>query len=109
MKGNTSLTKGWAKDIISPVGCNNLVKKRGYACGAYSGASLHYGLNQIMVVRGGLGVLVGGCLGAGCLAIGMAGFVERSLVVSISLVWASKQSLLRRVSQFSCRGGGRSS
>ncbi len=32
-----------------------------YACGTYSGANLYYGLYQIMVVRGGLGVLVGGC------------------------------------------------
>ncbi len=63
-----------------------------------------------MVVRGVLGVLVSKCLGAGCLAVGMAGFVEKFLVVSCSLiffclyammprslVWASRQSLLRRV------------
>ena len=66
------------------MGCNSPVKRR-YACGACSGASLHYGLNQIMVVRGGLGVLVDGCLG--CLAIGMAGVVKKSLVVSCPLIF----------------------
>ena len=68
------------------MGCNSHVKK-GYAHRAYSGASLHYGLNKIMVVRGGLDVLVDGRLGAGCLAIGMAGVVEKSLVVSCSLIF----------------------
>ena len=32
-----------------------------------SGASLYYDLSQMMVVRGGLGVRVGGSLGAVCL------------------------------------------
>ncbi len=50
-----------------------------YACGAYSGANLYYGLYQMMVVRGGLSMLVGGCLGAVCLADGMAGVVKEFL------------------------------
>ncbi len=62
-----------------------------------------------MVVRGGLGVLGGGCLGAVRLAGGMAGVVLQFLVASCSriffclfammpssLVCASEQSLLRR-------------
>ncbi len=51
-----------------------------YACGAYSGAGLYYGLNQMMAVRGGLGVLVGGCLVAVCLADGVVGVVLQLLV-----------------------------
>ncbi len=47
-----------------------------YACGAYSGANLYYGLYQLMAVRGGIGVLVGGCLVAVCLADAMAGVVK---------------------------------
>ena len=43
-----------------------------YACGTSSGADLYYGLSHVMVVRGGLGVLIGGCLGAVCLACGVA-------------------------------------
>ena len=63
----------------------------------------------MMVVRGGLGVLVGGCLGAVCLADGMAGVVNQFLedscsriffcifaMMPSSLVCASEQSLLRR-------------
>ncbi len=42
-----------------------------YACGTSSGADLYYGLST-MAVRGGLGVLIGGCLGAVCLACGVA-------------------------------------
>ena len=62
-----------------------------------------------MAVRGGLGVLIGGCLGAVCLAVGMAGVMLQFLVASCSriffclfammlssLVCASAQSLLRR-------------
>ncbi len=105
---NTSLTKGRAKDIISPLGCNNHVEGRVYACGTYSGADLYYGLSQVMAVRGGLGVLTGGCLGAVCLACGMAGVVRQfedscSRIffclfarMPSSLVCASRQSLLRR-------------
>ncbi len=74
---NISLTKGWAKDIISPLGCSSPVERRVYACGAYSGANLYSGLYQITAVRGGLGVLVGECLGAVCLADGMAGVVKQ--------------------------------
>ncbi len=48
-----------------------------YACGAYSGAKLYYVLYKMMVVRGGLGVLVFECLGAVCLADGMAGVVKQ--------------------------------
>ena len=48
-----------------------------YACGTYSGADLYYGLSQVMAVRGGLGVLIGGCLGAICLACDMAGVVRQ--------------------------------
>ena len=48
--------------------------------GHSSGASLRYALSQIMAVRGGLGVLVGGCQGAVCLAVGMAGVVGEFLV-----------------------------
>ena len=106
---NISLTKGWAKDIISPLGCNSPVEGWVYACGAYSGANLYYGLYQMMAVRGGLVVLVGDFLGAVCLADGMAGVVLQFLVASCSriffclfammpssLVCASEQSLLRR-------------
>ena len=76
---NISLTKGCAKEIISPVGYNNPVRKRGLHVGPSSGACLHYGLPQMMAVRGGLGVLVGGCLGEVCLAFGMAGVVGKFL------------------------------
>ncbi len=58
-----------------------------YACGAYSGANLYYGLYQMMVVRCGLGVLVGGCLGTICLAGGMAGVVELFLEDSCSRIF----------------------
>ena len=64
----------------------------------------------MMVVRGGLGVLVGGCLVSVCLADGVVGVVLQFLVAScsriffclfammpISLVCASERSLLRRV------------
>ena len=64
----------------------------------------------MMAVRGGLGVLAGGCLVAVCLADGVVGVVLQFLVAScsriffclfammpISLVCASEQSLLRRV------------
>ena len=79
-----------------------------YACGTYSGADLYYGLSQVMAVRGGIGVLIGGCLGAVCLACGMAGVVRQFedscsriffclfAMMPSSLVCASKQSLLRR-------------
>ncbi len=50
---------------------------RVYACGTYSGDNLYYGLSQVMAVRGGLDVLIGGCLGAVCLACGMAGVVRQ--------------------------------
>ena len=82
----------------------------GLHVGPSSGASLRYALSQIMAVRSGLGVLVGGCLGAVCLADGMAGVELQFLVASCSriffclfammpssLVCASEQSLLRRV------------
>ena len=107
---NISLTKGWAKDIISPLGFNSPVKRGVYACGAYSGANLYYGLYQMMAVRGGLGVLVGDFLGAVGLADDMAGIVLQFLVASCSriffclfammsssLVCASEQSLLSMV------------
>ena len=73
----------------------------------YSGAGLYYGLSQVMVVRGGLGVLIGGCLGAVCLACGVAGVVRQFedscsriffclfAMMPSSLVCASIQSLLR--------------
>jgi hypothetical protein len=83
---NISLTKGCAKDIISPVGCNSHVRKRGLHVGPSSGAKLHYGLPRMMVVPGGLGVLVGWCLGAVCLAVGMAGVVGTFLDASCSLI-----------------------
>ena len=50
-----------------------------------SDASLYHGLYQMMVVRGGLGVQVGGCLGAVCLANDMSGVVELGLVASFFL------------------------
>ena len=63
----------------------------------------------MMDVRGGLGVLVGGCLVAVCLTDGVVGVVLQFLVASCSriffclfammpssLVCASEQSLLRR-------------
>ncbi len=59
-----------------------------YACGAYSGASLYYGPNQMMVVRGGLGVMVGGCLEAICLADDMAGVVKQLLEDSCSRIFS---------------------
>ncbi len=86
------------------------MERRVYACGAYSGANLYYGLYQMMVVRGGLGVLVGECLRAVCLADAMAGVMNQFLedscshiffcmfaMMPSSLVCASEQSLLRRV------------
>ncbi len=60
-----------------------------YARGASSGASLYYGLNQMMDVRGGLGVLVAGCLGAVCVAGGMAEVVKQFLEDSYSRIFVS--------------------
>ena len=78
--------------------------------GPSCGANLYYDLCQMMVVRGGLGVWVGGCLGAVCLANYVFGAVLLGLVAIISLiffrmcammpktlVFAKEQSLLRRV------------
>ena len=63
----------------------------------------------MMAVRGGLGVLIVGCLGAVCLADGMAGVVLQFLAAYCSLIFfclfammpsslvcASEQSFLRR-------------
>ena len=55
--------------------------------GPSSGARLRYGLPQMMAFWGGLGVLVGGCLGAVCLAVGMAGVVGKFLEASCSLIF----------------------
>ncbi len=41
----------------------------------------------MMAMRGGLGVLVGGCLGAVCLADGMAGVVKHVLEDSCSRIF----------------------
>ncbi len=46
----------------------------------------HY-LCQMMVVQGGLGVRVGGCIGAVCLANGMSGAVGLGLVAIISILF----------------------
>ncbi len=54
--------------------------------GPSSGARLYYDLSQMMVVRGGLGVRVGWCLCAVCLAIGMSGAVGFGVVVACSLI-----------------------
>ena len=84
------------------------MKGRVYACGTYSGADLYYGLSQVMAVRGGLGVLIGGCPWAVRLASGVAGVVKLFedscsriffclfAMMPSSLVCASEQSLLRR-------------
>jgi len=78
--------------------------------GPSSGASLYYDLSQTMVVRGGLGVRVGGSLGAVCLANGIFCAVWFGLVDACSLIFfclcvmmpkslvcAKERSLLRRV------------
>ncbi len=78
--------------------------------GPSSGAILYYELSQMIAVRSGLGVRVGRCLGAVCLAIGMSGAVGFGIVAACflinfcmrvmmpkSLVYAKKQSLLRKV------------
>ena len=78
--------------------------------GPSSGARLYYDLSQMIAVRGGLGVRVGRCLGAVCLAIGISGAVGFGVVAACSLinfclcammpkslVCAKEQSLLRRV------------
>ena len=78
--------------------------------GPSSGANLYHDLCQMMVVRGGLGVRVGRCLGAVCLANVMSGAVVIGLVAACSLIFfwlcalmprslvcAREQSLLRRV------------
>jgi hypothetical protein len=58
---NISITKGYAKDIISPLGCNSSVGGEGVLhVGPSSGASLYHGLYQMMTVRDGLGLRVGG-------------------------------------------------
>ncbi len=75
-----------------------------------SGARLYHDLSHMMVVRSGLGVLVGRGLGAVCLANDIYGVVWFSVVVACSLinlcicvmmpkslVCAKEQSLLRRV------------
>ncbi len=74
------------------------------------GANLYYDLCQMMAVRGGLGVLVGGCLEAVCLVNGVSAAVWLGLVAIVSLtffclcammpkslVCAREQSLLMRV------------
>jgi hypothetical protein len=52
-----------------------------------SGANLYHDLCQMMAVRGGLGVWVGGCLRAVCMANGMSGAVLLGLVAIISLIF----------------------
>ena len=74
------------------------------------GVSLCLDLCQMMFVRGGLCVRVGGCLGTVCLANGMPGAVGFGLVDACSLIFfclcammprslvcAKEESLLRRV------------
>ncbi len=107
---NISLTKGCAKDIISPLGCNNHVRGGGLPVGPSSGASLYYNISQMMIVRGGLGVRVGRSLGAVCLANGISGAMWFGILVACflinfclcammpkSLVCVKEQGLLRRV------------
>ena len=48
--------------------------------GPSSGAKLYYDLSQMIAMRGGLGVRMGRCLGAVCLAIGMSGAVGFGIV-----------------------------
>ncbi len=78
--------------------------------GPSSSANLYHVLCQMMDVRGGLGVWVGGCLRAVCLVNGVSGAVRFDLVAIISLIFfclcammpkslvcAREQSLLRGV------------
>ncbi len=69
------------------MGCNSLVEGRVCACGTFSGANLYYVLYQMMAVRGGLGVLIGGYLGVVCLAGGMAGVLKQFLEDSCSRIF----------------------
>ena len=63
---NISLSKECDKDIISPLGCNNHVGGEGVlSVGPSSGANLYHDLYQMIIVRGGLGVRVGGCMSRG--------------------------------------------
>ena len=106
---NISLTKGCAKDTISPLGCNSPVRGGVLHVGPSSGARLYYDLSQMMAVRGGLGARVGESLGAVCLANGISGALWDAIVVACSmvsfclcvmtpsLICAKEQSLLRRV------------
>ena len=64
--------------------------------GPSSGARLRYGLPQMMDVRGGLGVLVGGCLAAVCLAVGMAGVVGKILEAFCSLIFFCMCAMMPR-------------
>ena len=85
---NRSLTKGCAKDIISPLWCSSPMRGKGVLpVGPRSGAGLYHNLDQMMAVRGGLGVRVGGCLGAVCLANGVSGAVGFGLVAAYSLIF----------------------
>ena len=54
--------------------------------GPSSGARIYYDLSQTIVVRGGLGVRVGRCLGAVCLAINNSGAVGFGIVAACSLI-----------------------
>ena len=60
MKWNISLTKGCAKDIISPMGCNSFVRPQ--STSDNSGPSLLWAIYYVMAVVGYLGGCVGGCL-----------------------------------------------
>jgi hypothetical protein len=107
---NISLTKGCAKNIISPLGFNSLVRGGVLLVGPSSGASLYHDLSHMMAVRSGLGVRVDRGLGAVCLANVISGAVWFSVVAACSLInfficvmmpkslaCAKEQSLLRRV------------
>ena len=55
--------------------------------GPSCGANFYHDLYQMMVVRGGLGVRVGRCLGAVCMVNAMSDAVGVGLVVACSLIF----------------------
>ncbi len=62
--------------------------------GPSSGTNLYCYLCQLMIVRGGLGVGVGSCLGAVCLANGVSGVVWLGLVAILSLICLCPRAIM---------------